>query len=177
MTPIDVVAVLALFSGKPLEKAREALNLLICSMEQGFWVTGVSRSVRAVMGKSNVVQKAIPKGESVWSKWDSPLANLHMAVMYGPQYLKRMDMEYMNLARKAAQEMGVEDAFAAVEKWVQVMLPVVQAMDFLDATRPPPVLTLLGVSPSVNKTLDAINRGRERLAGGSDKDALSELAD
>lgn len=29
----------------------------------------------------------------------------------------------------------------------------------------------------LNKTLDAINRGRERLAGGNDKDALSELAD
>ena len=29
----------------------------------------------------------------------------------------------------------------------------------------------------LNKTLDAINRGRERLAGASDKDALSQLRD
>ena len=29
----------------------------------------------------------------------------------------------------------------------------------------------------LNKTLDAINRGRERLAGASDKDVLSQLRD
>jgi vacuolar-type H+-ATPase subunit E/Vma4 len=29
----------------------------------------------------------------------------------------------------------------------------------------------------LNKTLEAINRGRERLAGSTDKDVLSELAD
>ena len=29
----------------------------------------------------------------------------------------------------------------------------------------------------LNKTLDAVNRGRERLAGASDKDVLSQLAD
>jgi F0F1-type ATP synthase membrane subunit b/b' len=29
----------------------------------------------------------------------------------------------------------------------------------------------------LNKTLEAVNRGRERLAGASDKDVLSQLAD
>jgi hypothetical protein len=29
----------------------------------------------------------------------------------------------------------------------------------------------------LNKTLEAINRGRDRLAGSNDKDVLSELAD
>jgi len=29
----------------------------------------------------------------------------------------------------------------------------------------------------LNKTLDAVNRGRERLAGASDKDVLAQLAD
>ncbi len=29
----------------------------------------------------------------------------------------------------------------------------------------------------LNKTLDAVNRGRERLAGASDKDVLSQLSE
>ena len=75
-------------------------------------------------------------------------------------------VEQTAIVAAAREEAGrlVDEAHAQVEKERQ------EVDAYIDSR-------LATLEVILNKTLEAVNRGRERLAGASDKDVLSQLAD
>ena len=159
--PINAAAVLSYFTGKSLEKATPALDLLLKSVAQGFWLHGVSRGVRAALGKANVAMKiakrdyatlegAKPKdyfdgekyGRKAWAR------ELNFGMKFG--HCHEVDLAFAGKHCVTAEQKA---AFKVAVAWYEVMFPVCDAMRVLDATRPPPVFTSVGVSPTLTRTL------------------------
>lgn len=161
---IDAAAVLKWFSGKSLENAKVALANIEASLKQGFWVPGASRSARAAMTKANVAAKLARKHRDLmkygaWpmekgqdKSWES-LANknasyLDSVLTYGSNY--DVDFDVLDATADCAERRELVKVGRQIRA---AMRPVHVAMKKLDDTRPPPVFTSLGVSPTVTATL------------------------
>lgn len=160
---IDRAAVLSWFTGKGLEKATVALEQVMASVEQGFWTPGVSRSAMAVLSKSNVAATMARnnrwigemKAPSASSKFDSGNRGfpLHMALSYGfAQISGRTAVDFSTLLGWCSNDVQV-DVITKAQRFWNDMAPLALAFKALDATRPPPVFTSIGLSPSVTATM------------------------
>jgi hypothetical protein len=144
----DRGAILRWYTGKNQEKASIALDQIEASIAQGYWVKGVSRSCVATLKKANVaikVAKTLPSRRGLF--------DLDMALRYGDKYVLRVDIDAM---RKVATTEAEKSAVEAGAQYVAALRPVYSAMARLDATRPQPVITSLGVSPTVTETLQGL---------------------
>lgn len=162
--------VLNWFSGKGKEKAALALQLVAESVAQGYWVPGASRKVRAVLSKANVARNfGIKHGyiiESLKVGYEVPSRSgygtrdaayetasaLASALKYADYY--RVQKVDFDLLRKAA---GDNDELRSIvetgARYAADHAELVRALNELDAQRPAPVFTQLGVSRTVTKTL------------------------
>ncbi len=154
-------AVLGWYTGKAQKDAAAALDLLAQSEAQGAWVPGASRFVDARLGKSNVATKmgrAHGKALEGVGDYKTPAAqrgwNVMMVLTY--PYPKRLgahvtelDWTAIRTAAPASLRMVVDFA----EKLCKDFAPVAALMVRLDATRPLPVITKIGASPTVTATL------------------------
>jgi hypothetical protein len=138
--PSQFEAVLRWFSGSSLVKAKEALELVDASVEQGSWIPGASRKAWAAM-KPNVAKKTI-KVDSGYkaSKADSAI---HFAIAYG---------SFGGVAGLTLQDATRELNDDALEFYIDFQ-PLVDAMRKLDATRPVPTFTTMNASPTVSAEL------------------------
>jgi hypothetical protein len=139
------------FSGTALIKARDALELLDASLAHGSWLPGASRKVRAALGKANVAKKKIAINK------DSHRTKAESAIDYAVNYgaFKQMSTLTLEDARRLNKV-----AFSYYEDFK----PVVDIMDELDATRPVPVFTDLGVSETLTATLKAFEAVKVTVA-------------
>lgn len=173
---IDTKAVLFWFRGAARANAEVALANVQLSMAQGYWEPGVSRAARAALSKANVaakIAKALPdryyfghekkayaygdkEGTAAWhatvDRFEAARTAAHKlssAMTYGGA-----PGEIDLAALEAAARPGAELAFAeAGRPFVKAFAPLWEAMAILDATRPPPVFTSLGVSPTITGTV------------------------
>lgn len=136
--------VLTWYTGKAREKARTAFDLLEASIAQGSWVPKASRTVVATLGKSNVAEKFAREHVSIQH-------DLHMLLMYGwaCKYAQKIDLA----AAHASNNTNNVDAAAFAETYLADFAAVREAIERLDATRPAPVFTQLGASPTITTTL------------------------
>lgn len=156
---IDTHAVLQFFAiGKNRENAREALQLLEESIGQGFWVKAASRKVRAALTKPKVAKK---HGKVLDGVYRGPLCSIRWALTYSrfesPEALGAMATDHgsnpgLSLALSLEQILEVVEFYF---RFVAAMCPVMDAMLQLDNTRPAPVFTHLGASPTVTATVES----------------------
>jgi hypothetical protein len=154
--PIVEADVLGWFTGKGREKAAWALARLAESEARGEWVSKASRTVRAIMvGKANVASRlggkhrreleaigdyTVPMERRGWSVG-------HLLVYGG----SNPGIDFAAI-REAAPE-ALKGVITTAERFAADMAPVKALMAKLDATRPEPVFTYLGCSPTVTATL------------------------
>lgn len=164
MNSINRAAVLAFFSGKAQVNAAAALDLLDASIAQGFWVKGASRKVVAALNKANVAEKLarkVEKEEGRLSTYDpdekvaaekKALWNAVHVLQYGVfSWLPKMATPVVSADSPYA---GLVAMFSAYRS---ALLPVALAVVDLDATRPKPVFTTLGASPTVTRTVESFD--------------------
>jgi hypothetical protein len=151
---INKNAVLDFFSGKSRENAAHALKMIEASAKEGMWIKGVSRSARAALNKSNEAVKFVKslddehggfgydaRGDAFWEACHQLRYGLYERA---PKDVSVLDKE-PSAAKLVAYYRAYREAFA----------PVVETMKRLDATRPPPVFTSLGASPTVTSTIES----------------------
>lgn len=145
-------------SGKRLETFLVSLNLIQASLEAGGWVPGASRS--SDKGFSQGCGKSIEVPPR--PKFDDP-AN----PMYEPRYEvewclrsayatpsdEQIQMVLNDLSEKELKKVSKEMIVA----WCALCQEKREAVKWLDASRPLPVVTAIGLSPKVTKTLKDMN--------------------
>lgn len=149
--------VLHWYTHTPRAKAQGALALLEESLAIGEWLPRASRQVRATLSKSNVAKKAAKKVQLDRS-WSDPLCGpLHQVedVLRFGNFDRAQKIDFAallaaDLTEAEAEMVRTAQAFAAD------FAPVAAAMALLDATRPAPVFTAVGVSPTLTRTLEFI---------------------
>lgn len=148
--------VLAYFKGKARDKAAGALHAINESLEKGAWLKGWSRKVRGALNKTDRVVRPII---ALWT-W----APTEDGDLDGLMWNMKHCLDYGQFERAQHQKVGVNKLPAALRPLASYFVgyrdafaPVVQAMKTLDSMRPPPVITNLGVSPTVTKTLEALD--------------------
>lgn len=165
---INAANVLRWFTGKARANATAALELLNASIVAGGWLPKASGRVHAAMNKSNVTTKLAHKNEAlkdlnhymVDGQYVERLAKLpngqkgvelYHNLCFG-SYLLAQKTDFAALFA-AAGESDIALVLIAAREWVEAMAPVAAAIRKLDATRPVPTFTTLGVSPTVTRTL------------------------
>lgn len=149
------------FSGKGKQTAWQALCRLATAAERGFWLPeDKSRSIRASLNKSNLAARFVKTAQfnGVWD-WQE-----------GPEYYNRpfyRAMFSMHFGEfDSIQGFDVDAAFEkdptaiAVRKHVQAykdsFTSISVTLKRLDDTRPQPVFTEIGASPTVTATLKSL---------------------
>ena len=133
-------SILKWFSGSALVKAKEGLELLDASLEQGSWIPGASRKVQAAF-KPNVAKKTLKLDRS----YKAPRAEsaLDSTVNYG------IVTAVLRVTLQDATRTLSDDALECfIDFW-----PVANAISRLDATRPMPVFTTMNASRTVSAEL------------------------
>lgn len=170
------------FSGKSLEKAQIAADLLEQSIAQDCWVPKASVIVRAALNKTNVASKLASalRKETAENNWTATkLERLGVpdgANQYDPQYRAVAHMGWeiehalqfgnfhamsdvdFDACRAAAN--GNEVALAAIngaEQAARDFAEVYAAMARFDAMRPRPVFTTMGASKLVSETMKSMD--------------------
>lgn len=139
--PSAFAAILKWFSGTALVKAKDALELVDASVAHGSWLPGASRRVWAAL-KPNVAKKNL----KVSSAYDAPAAEgaIRFAIDYG---------SFGRLAALSLQDATRDLNDDALEFFIDFR-PLIDTLTTLDATRPVPVFTKLGASPTVTAELE-----------------------
>ena len=149
------------FSGKSLEKAQQAIGWVEQSLAQGYWVPKTSRTARAVLSKPNLAKKLFNQNkwlEDLRVKGDEEFFNtgyqLRHAVAYGGmESLHKVDFEKIYQLRISPKE---REVLVQLRPFKAAFLEVWGAMAVLDASRPIPEFTHLGVSLTLTATLEAL---------------------
>lgn len=170
---VNSEAVLKWYSGKALAKATAAMTLLLESIQAGQWIPKASRSVRAALGKHNIANK-FAKGHRGWleqgfidpskamSEWEDAAPQMgrqiyramHYGILSGVSILSTAPLRVKLGVGGLELPQSIHFALDRIDQYIQDFGPVGDAMDKLDATRPKPVFTSIGVSPTVTKTLE-----------------------
>lgn len=166
--------VLRWFTGKARDRAMTALQMLEDSEKAGEWLPGVSRSVRAALNKSNVAHKIAEEyggqiGNLIESKEKyglGPSWRLMHYMRFGQFDLAcAADFDFASFEQVLEAQRAffgpkfddIKGALARAKAWVNDFKPVEQLVAQLDAARPMPVFTSIGVSPTITKTLEQLN--------------------
>lgn len=154
------------FKGKRLEKFQNSLRILVESLEAGSWIKGGSRSCdsgfyqgiekNAGYFKKDYDDKNAPAQDSAWA--------LMMSLQYGKSYKGTLSIgdafhilkkQLKNNHSNRAPKISVTEE--QVEAWVQLCNEKATAIEWLNSARPIPVITDMGASPKVLRTLDEMN--------------------
>lgn len=166
---IDRERILRWFTGKAREKMAGVLDTLLESAAQGSWSEPrASIRLRSALGKPTVLVKlAKAMSKDVELEIDALLLgkgggrsslgqgwNLRHNMLYGLAAAQANAFEYWpaNWDERASAE--ARSIVQQAKEWIADLLPVVELADRIDATRPQPVFTLIGASPTVTKTLE-----------------------
>ncbi len=170
----DRKRLLGWFKGKSLEKATLGLDLLEASVSNGSWIPKASVKVRAAFGGGSLAAKKL--GEQVKlhvsgcvpivrPKWGTPeyeisrqLESALDSLVYALRncsifYADRKDLSIFDSLGLSGNAKAAVDA---AREWTTDWAPVIDAIRKLDATRPKPVFTSIGASPTVTKTLESL---------------------
>jgi hypothetical protein len=157
---INKASVLKWFTGKSLTNATLALEMLEASIEAGYWLPKASTKVRAALSKANVIAKlakATPTLETIgrYGLQENGMAVSGWEVRHNAwfgSFCNAQDVHY-DAVMERTDNVELRNVIATVKAWASDLAPVAAAIKKLDMTRPKPVFTTLGVSPTVTATL------------------------
>ncbi len=154
--------ILEWYSGKALDIIRkDTIPTLERCEEQGFWLKGVTRKVKAQLNKMTAAQKwsrACEKtfGEHSYGSFrmpsKHPLLDVQHAMMYGlferaPKVLQEL------LAAKVGKDRQLNEHLPAAIAWAQAFTPVAHLVALLDERRPKQTVVFATLSPTVAKNI------------------------
>ncbi len=169
----DRKRLLGWFKGKSLEKATLGLDLLEASVANGSWIPKASVKVRAAFGGGSLRAKQLSEQITLHvnrclpltPKWGTPEYEAFQyqdraisAIVYS---LKNCSIFYassynLNVLDSLPLTSEAKSVLSEVREWTTDWAPVIDAINKLDATRPKPVFTSIGASPTVTKTLESL---------------------
>jgi len=155
ITKARVEIILSWFSGKARVAAAAALESIAASELANEWV-GQSRSIRAAMTKANIAKNLAKKfGKELDSIGDytTPRSERGWEVAHSLRFQSFHEDINFDAIRKNAPEHLVP-VIDSAEGYHKAFKPVFDLMSHLDSVRPRPVVTKIGASPTVNKTLN-----------------------
>lgn len=163
---IDREAVLSWYTGKNLEVATQAFDLLFLSADGDCWLPKASRIVRATLGRANVAHKAGHAADHkkldqrLWqlgqrADYSTAGQDVLTALCYGGAYIKRLEHLDFAALEKEARLPITKDALRLAQKLYHDFVPVLALIAELDRRRPAPRFTDIGASPTITKTLEA----------------------
>ena len=145
------------FKNKALRAAEAAIDQLAVAAERGYWLPeDKSRSIRAALNKSTIAQGTARNHALGFSraKWGTPVAMLGHCMEFGLfEQAQSIDIASIKVPELSDPELTAAEAgirYAKSFKYVAL------AMARLDDTRPKPVFTYLGASPTVSRTLEGL---------------------
>lgn len=154
--------VLRWYTGKGREKAAAALDLLAASEDAGAWIPGASRKVWSVLQKAN---RAINTGRAFRNTLDTigtyeTPANqrgheISFVLQFGHFWGRKTDIDFAAI-RAACRDIPTAHAVDVCEEFITEFATITALMKRLDATRPKPVITYLGASPTVTNLLKSL---------------------
>ncbi len=165
---IQTDLILTWYKGKARENAETALQLLLASEAIGEWVPGASRKVIAALSKS---KKAAIAGKLHHKDFDdlgkvagsftlSPGWRLCHYLEFG-MFQAVQGIDFNELIAAAGGDSVKVAVLNNLRKYQTDFAPVAQLIAKLDATRPIPTFTHLGVSPTLTRTLTALGLDAE----------------
>ncbi len=169
----DRTRLLGWFKGKSLEKATLGLDLLEASLANGSWVPKASVKVRAAFGGGSLRAKHLGKKLRLevaprlppTPKWGTPeyeasrqVSSALDSLVYALRncsisFADRHDLSILDSLPLSDSAKATLDA---AREWTTGWAPVLDAIEQLDATRPKPVFTPIGASPTVTRTLEQL---------------------
>lgn len=142
----NVELVRSYLKGKKLEKFNESVTVIEESMAQGRWTP--RGSVKYSSGFCQGL--CTPKPESEGNREEF---NLYMCLRFGSVRKPELSAElYAKLAPAKRAP-----SFEVVQAWIDLIEEVQQIAHHLNTARPKPVITAVGLSPKVTKTLKEMN--------------------
>lgn len=159
-------ACLRWFTGKALVNATAAMDMLAASEAQGAWIPKASRRVDACFSKANVVIKAVRQYikaiESIndyrGGEEKTPDAQRGWEVsfiMHFSQWRSQKKVFWAYIMEKAPSD-EIRNVIDKGRQFIADFAPIAELSRRLDDTRPLPVFTDLGVSPTLTSTLKFI---------------------
>lgn len=154
--------ILEWYSGKALDIIRkDTLPTLERCEEQGYWLKGASRTVKAQLNKMTAAQKwarATEKtlGEHSFGSFrmpsKHPLNEVQHAMMYGlfaraPRVLRDL------LTVKAKDDRQLNEHLPAAIAWAEAFAPIAELVALLDERRPKQTVVMKTLSPTVAKNI------------------------
>lgn len=155
------------FTGSALVNATLAMDMLAASEAQGAWVPKASRRVMACFTKANVIIKLAHKYgkaiEAINGDW-TPEHGRHPDEQrgWGVSHVMRFSLwtgrgkPEWEVIKDAAPSEDVRAAIETARKFLGDFAALAALSKRLDDTRPLPVFTTLGVSPTLTSTLKSI---------------------
>lgn len=149
------------FKGKARERAADALTAVRRSLAAGYWEPKASRSTWAAFNKANVAINLGRAHEGALDKLrghSAPLGlrgfDVSMALCYPSARSIKAPINFDALHAQAPDDL--KPVIESAREFCAAMRPLHEAMAQLDARRPPPVFTYLGVSPTVTALLQSL---------------------
>lgn len=169
----DRDTLLGWFTGASLAKAKSALDSIEASLKQGEWLPKASRAAKASLSKSPKAKKLarevdhvldLMRKEEESSTKEASTAlreqidlthELYMVLQYDPGRAPRVQARILEVSMSTLHS---RLRVLVVYAWpfVRAMAQVQRAIEFLDSVRPLPVVTNLGVSPTVTATCEML---------------------
>lgn len=157
VTKERIEAVLSWFNGKSKVAAAAALEILAASELAEEWV-GPSRSVVASLTKANVAANLAKKfGAELESVGGYNLPNTERG--WEISHSLRFQSFHTDINFEAIRQNAPEHLVSVIDSakiYFEAFRPLFILMNKLDVTRPRPVVTKIGASPTVNKTINQL---------------------
>jgi len=178
LTQALIDKVLPVFSGKRREKFLISIAAINDSLAQGSWVPGMSR--KAQTGLYQGIAKArvpsdVKRALDMVCTAEWYCTNMVESMLnYGkaPYLITKKESDFIKGSTKMPKTLDEQIALGVktirthsklkftddvIDAWAKLCTESHQAMQFLDAQRPAPVITKIGLSPKVTKTLTEMN--------------------
>jgi hypothetical protein len=151
---------LAWFKGKAQRNASGALERLTVAAERGYWLPeDKSRSIRAALNKCSVAHKFARAHEG---EFDAPYPRTDSLskLWYAGHYMMFGQFEAIQTLDFPTLQLEVQvhrlHAITTARAFAKDFSAVAATLKRLDDTRPQPVFTYLGASPTVSRTLESL---------------------
>jgi hypothetical protein len=143
---MNAQAILSWYSGKSLEGASLALDLLEKSEGAGYWLPGASRKVRSLLSKQNI---AAMQAKVIKVALPTSLQPLMYEMTYGNFQNSLRVLDKIEVAAQSRLSDPEASAMRAFRGWAKDFAPIAKLVALLDSRRPKPTIVCKTLSPSV----------------------------
>ena len=147
INPAAMATLAKALKGKRLERLQETVACIDASLAAGGWLPKMSQ-------KTKGISQGFPyPSRNRGVRYDSPVREADMAVRYGSNPGTWEAMVAAGATEDELQALSPKQPLEAIQAWLTVCREVSVARKLLDAMRPLPKQTEIGLSPKVTTTL------------------------